>query len=204
MTKPTFIWDFDGTLVDSYPAILESLEATYQHFQIPFDRVAVENYILEKSTGDLLLDLEKNYGVSFEELKKKQSVEQAARDDSIVLMPGAKEVLEWTKQEGIQNFIYTHKGATTESVLQRLGISDYFTEVITSADGFKRKPHSEAIDFLISTYGLAPQSTVYIGDRYLDMALAKIAGIQSLNLNQPSDSSNRKIEHLEEIISLFS
>lgn len=204
MIKKTFIWDFDGTLVDSYPAILESLEVTYQHFDLPFDRVAVEKYILEKSTGDLLLDLEKAYGISFEDLKKKQSLEQAARDDSIVLMPGAIEVLEWARKEEIQNFIYTHKGATTASVLERLGISDYFTEVITSANGFKRKPHPQAIDYLVEKYQLVKGEIVYIGDRKLDMDLAFKAGISSINLTQGENEHNRKIGKLTDIFKFLS
>ncbi|MGQ9411823.1 HAD-IA family hydrolase [Streptococcus pluranimalium] len=203
MTKKIFIWDFDGTLVDSYPAILESLEVTYQHFHLPFDRVAVEKYILDKSTGDLLLDLEKAYGISFEDLKKKQALEQAARDDSIVLMPGTIEVLEWTKKEEIQNFIYTHKGATTASVLKRLGIAAYFTEVITSANGFKRKSHPQAIDYLVEKYQLVKGDIVYIGDRKLDMDLAFKAGISSINLTQGENEHNRKIGKLTDILKFF-
>ncbi|MFU2221433.1 HAD-IA family hydrolase [Streptococcus pluranimalium] len=202
MTKKTFIWDFDGTLVDSYPAILESLEVTYQHFDLPFDRVAVEKYILEKSTGDLLLDLEKAYGISFEALKKKQSLEQAARDDSIVLMAGAIEVLEWARKEEIQNFIYTHKGATTASVLERLGISDYFTEVITSANGFKRKPHPQAIDYLVEKYQLTRTTTTYIGDRSLDMNLAFEADIKSINFKKSEHNCHHTINHLTDIMAI--
>ncbi|MEQ9809278.1 HAD-IA family hydrolase [Streptococcus jiangjianxini] len=203
MAKTTFIWDFDGTLVDSYPAILASLEMTYRAFQIPFDADAVEKYILEKSTGDLLLELERVYHMPFEQLKKKQSMEQAARDDSIVLMPGAREVLEWTRKQGIQNIIYTHKGATTESVLKRLGISDYFIEIITSADGFKRKPHPQAVDYLVEKYHLARASTVYIGDRRIDMDLAFQAGIKSINLTQAENEFNHKIAKLTDIFDVI-
>lgn len=202
MTKTTFIWDFDGTLVDSYPAILESLEVTYRAFQIPFDATHVEKYILEKSTGDLLLELERTHGISFERLKKKQSIEQAARDDSIVLMPGAREILEWTRKQGIQNIIYTHKGVTTESVLKRLGIFDYFTEVVTSANGFKRKPHPQAVDYLMEKYHLTRESTVYIGDRSIDMALAFNAGIKSINLTQAENEFNHRVTKLTDIVDL--
>ncbi|MCK6279534.1 HAD family hydrolase, partial [Streptococcus agalactiae] len=37
MKKLTFIWDLDGTLIDSYVPIMEALEETYRHFGLIFD-----------------------------------------------------------------------------------------------------------------------------------------------------------------------
>ena len=43
---PTFIWDLDGTLLDSYEAILAGIQETYEQFGLPFDRKEVRKYIL--------------------------------------------------------------------------------------------------------------------------------------------------------------
>ncbi len=32
---PTFIWDLDGTLLDSYEAILAGIQETYQEYVLP-------------------------------------------------------------------------------------------------------------------------------------------------------------------------
>ena len=48
----------------------------------------------------------------------------------------------------MMNFIYTHKGITTLEVLKNNGLIDYFDEIITSDNGFKRKPSPEALRYL--------------------------------------------------------
>ena len=40
-----FIWDLDGTLINSYPHTLEALAETYQALRLSFDREAVATYI---------------------------------------------------------------------------------------------------------------------------------------------------------------
>ena len=39
----TFIWDLDGTLIDSYEVFLEALSESFANFNLPFDR-GVEFY----------------------------------------------------------------------------------------------------------------------------------------------------------------
>ena len=49
MTKRAFIWDLDGTLLDSYDAILAGLEETHATYQLPFDRARIKDFILKHS-----------------------------------------------------------------------------------------------------------------------------------------------------------
>ena len=48
MTR-AFIWDLDGTLLDSYDAILAGIEETYTHYGLDFDREVIRAYILQHS-----------------------------------------------------------------------------------------------------------------------------------------------------------
>ncbi|MGT2802450.1 HAD-IA family hydrolase [Streptococcus henryi] len=203
MHKITFIWDFDGTLVESYDAIREVLVLLYEAYQIELDEDFVFDFIIKESVGALLRRLAAEHNLPFEELLRFFNREQEARDHMINLMPHAKEALQFTKEKGIQLFIYTHKGATTGAVLARLGIDQYFTEVITSANGFIRKPHPQGVDYLIEKYDLDKEQTYYIGDRRLDVEVAENSGIQSINLGQPESKINQKIENLSQIIDIF-
>ncbi len=54
MQKTTFIWDLDGTLLDSYEAILSGIEETFGQFSIPYDKEKVREFILKYSVQDLL------------------------------------------------------------------------------------------------------------------------------------------------------
>ena len=76
------------------------------------------------------------------------------KNAQVHLMEGAAEILAWAEEQGIAQFVYTHKGLNAHQISEDLGIHDYFTEIITTANGFERKPHPEGVDYLIEKYGL--------------------------------------------------
>ena len=63
----------------------------------------------------------------------------------------------------------------------------YFEEVLTIEDGFKRKTDPEAINYLIKKYIMNKNNTYYIGDRHLDIDSANNASIKSIFF-KPEDS----------------
>lgn len=201
--KPTFIWDLDGTLLDSYEAILAGIQETYEQFGLPFDHEEVRNFILRYSVKDLLVRDADKYGLDSDELNRVRATSLKEKNTQIPLMAGAREILDWTAEKGIQNFVYTHKSDNAFQVLEDLGVRHHFTEILTSDSAFARKPSPEALLFLIEKYGLDKESTYYIGDRLLDVETAVNAGIQSINLQIDSVEKNRKIADLREIEQLF-
>lgn len=198
--KPTFIWDLDGTLLDSYQAILAGIEETYAQFDIPFDREEIHAFILTYSVKDLLARDAQKYGKDLAQLNQARANSLREKNTAIQLMEGAREVLEWTVQEGIQNFIYTHKSDNAFQVLADLGVDHYFTEILTSDSGFVRKPDPEALLYLIEKYDLDKSTTYYVGDRLLDVETALAAGIGSINLQIDGVEGNIKIESLLQIV----
>ena len=193
----TFIWDLDGTLIDSYEVFLEALSESFANFNLPFDRETVYNFIKGQSVNALL----KEQAVSFQEIKEDFTVNSTAKNEKIKLMAGAKAVLDWTQKEKIQNFIYTHKGKNAYDLLNQLEISPYFLEIVTSENGFKRKPHPEAINYLLEKYKLKPEETYYIGDRILDIEAAHNSGVYSINFLSAKNS--QQINKLTDIIQIF-
>lgn len=191
------IWDLDGTLIDSYPVFLESLEAVFEHHHLPFDQKAVNQTIKKKSVNALL----EQQQVGFELLKHEFTMVSKTKNDKITLMPGAKVVLEWTKQSGVRNFIYTHKGKNAFDLLDQLEISGFFEEVVTSDHGFKRKPDPEGIQYLLQKYHLNRQETYYVGDRSLDIEAAQQALVSSINFIEHPYSI--KIDQLTDLIDYF-
>ena len=203
MTTPTFIWDLDGTLLDSYKAILAGIQETYEQFDIPFDREEVRDFILRYSVKDLLARDADHYGLDSEELNRVRASSLKEKNTQIPLMHGAREILAWTEEQGIQNFVFTHKSDNAFQVLTDLGIIQHFTEILTSDSGFARKPSPEALLYLIDKYQLDKGTTYYVGDRLLDAETAINAGISSINLQIDGLDQNQKINHLLEIKHLF-
>ncbi|WP_174854306.1 HAD-IA family hydrolase [Streptococcus suis] len=196
---PTFIWDLDGTLLDSYEAILAGIQETYEQYELPFNREEVRKYILRYSVKDLLVRDADKYGLDSDELNRVRATSLKEKNTQIPLMTGAAEILDWTAQQGIQNFVYTHKSDNAFQVLEELGIAHHFTEILTSDSGFSRKPSPEALLFLIEKYDLEKENTYYIGDRRLDVETAINAGIHSINLQIDGVEQNWKIVSLLDI-----
>ena len=202
MKKRAFIWDLDGTLLDSYEAILAGLEETFSQFKIPYNKEKVRSYILKYSVQDLLQEVAEERNLDLAELNQARAQSLAEKNAQVVLMPGAREVLAWSQKAGIQQFVYTHKGENTFAILGDLDLLQYFTEILTNQSGFARKPDPEAAVYLLEKYDLDPEETYYIGDRTLDIEFAQNSGIQSINFLESPAVCNRRISQLEDISSL--
>ena len=203
MQKTAFIWDLDGTLLDSYEAILSGIEETFAQFSIPYAKEEVREFILKFSVQDLLEQVAEERDLDAEVLNQVRAQSLSEKNAQVVLMPGAREVLIWADQAGIQQFVYTHKGDNALTILRDLGLECYFTEILTSQSGFARKPSPEAAIYLLDKYQLNPDNTYYIGDRTLDVEFAQNSGIQSINFLESSYEGNQKIQALENIPYIF-
>ena len=203
MQKTAFIWDLDGTLLDSYEAILSGIEETFAQFSIPYDKEQVREFILKYSVQDLLVQVAEERKLDVEMLNQVRAQSLAEKNAQVVLMPGARDVLAWADESGIQQFVYTHKGDNALTILRDLGLESYFTEILTSQSGFARKPSSEAATYLIDKHQLNPDNTYYIGDRTLDVEFAQNSGIQSLNFLESTYEGNHRIQALADISRIF-
>lgn len=132
----TFIWDLDGTLINSYEVILHSLGETFRSFKIPYDLENTRTFILNQSVVELLKQTSKEFNIPYEDLKNFFSERSRSKNSQVMLMDGALEVLKWTKKRGIINFVYTHKSDNALKLLKRLEIKEYFSEIVTSSNGF--------------------------------------------------------------------
>lgn len=204
MTKRAFIWDLDGTLLDSYDAILAGLEETYAYYQLPFDRASIKDYILKHSVQDLLVVVAEEHQLDVTDLNHRRAESLAEKNAQVVLMEGARDVLSWAKDVGIQQFVYTHKGENALVILRDLGLESFFTEILTSQSGFARKPNPEAAIYLMKKYGLEPENTYYIGDRSLDIDFARNSQIQSINFLTSDYEGNHQMKTLRDIPSVLS
>ena len=203
MQETAFIWDLDGTLLDSYEAILSGIEETFGQFDIPYDKEKMRESILKYSVQDLLVQVAEERKLDVEVLNQVRAQSLSEKNAQVVLMPDAREVLEWADQAGIQQFVYTHKGDNAFTILRDLGLESYFTEILTSQSGFARKPSPEAATYLIDKYQLNLDNTYYIGDRTLDVEFAQNSGIQSINFLESTYEGNHRIQALADISHIF-
>ena len=174
------IWDLDGTLIDSYEVIVESICDGLKELNIKHDKSYIANYVQTKSVTSYLKEISQMNNYSTEYLFDLYYKYSNARTLKIKTLPHAKEILECLYNKGIQHFIYTHKNNVTFEILENLDILKYFTKILTIDDGFKRKPDPEAINHLIEEYHLERNEVFYVGDRDLDIESAFNANIKSI------------------------
>ena len=209
MERLAFIWDMDGTLVDSYPAIVPAARETLAAFGVKTEPEEIHREVIATSVGALLERIARERGLDAGALKADFGRRNDSRIQAICPMPHAKDCLEALQQAGHRSFVYTHRGASCESILRQNGLEGYFTEIVTALSGFPRKPAPDAILYLMEKYGLDRGSCFYVGDRSLDIEAAERAGIGSILLldpNSPGTATGREtwvVRNLGEIPGLF-
>ena len=183
----SYIWDLDGTLLDSYPVIIAAAIRAAADAGIHDQESEALCIAKQGMLFTYLNDVAERSGVPFKSLRESYRTYTHEMDDRITLMDGAKETLERLRKAGAVHDVYTHRGTSSEPILERLGILGYFREVVTSAAGFPGKPSGEAIRYLMNKYGMQPEDTWYVGDRSIDVLCAKDAGVRAILL-LPEDS----------------
>ena len=163
-----FVWDFDGTLLDTYPNITGYLQRALRDF----GKDATQTEILEKMLVNIPHAI--NYYSEFyhlPNLRDRYMVYKALEEtDPVTVFPYVKEVLRRVREIGADNYIFTNRGDTIYKMLERAGILNDFTEIITSASpNFKVKPAPDSIIYLMEKYGGTKDNTVMIGDRVCDL-----------------------------------
>ena len=182
-----YIWDLDGTLLDSYEVITSSLRETLAEKGILLPAEDILRETKQTSVTTFLRRMEPEAGAPFPELLRRYREITGERNDRIPAEQGALEALRRLRNRGDRHFVYTHRGASTQGILDRLGMTAFFEEIVTRQNGFAPKPSGEGALYLVQKYGLDPAHTWYVGDRMVDVGCGIDAGIRTV-LYCPADS----------------
>lgn len=142
-----FIWDFDGTLADSYPNLIRYMTLALSDFGIEASSVE----ILEKMMENIPYAIDwysKQYDLP--QLKQRYDYHYIlGKDDPVYAFENVTSVLDWIQQSGRNNYIYTNRGETLMPLLDCMGLTKYFTEIIKAGDPeFEYKPSAKSILYL--------------------------------------------------------
>ena len=180
-----FIWDFDGTLADTYPNLTRYLSLALSDFGIAADRVE----ILEKmmvTVGYAVQWYTEKYNLP--ELSDHYNhYYTLGKSDPAAPFPDVIPVLQEIQAQGGYNYIYTNRGESLEPLLDQMGLRDYFTEIIRNGSPeFEYKPSPRPIFYLMEKYGGTPDNTAMVGDRKCDLESAYQAGCKTIHLLTPA------------------
>ena len=180
-----FIWDFDGTLMDTYPNLTGYLRRALLDFGHDVPTVEILEQMLD-NVGHALRYFSKKYQI-LELTERYDLYYQAGRNDPAELFPGARETLEQIRSMGGINLIFTNRGDSIYPMLDAYEITDVFAEIVnTTHPAFEWKPAPGPITYLMEKHGGTPQTTVMIGDRVCDLEAGWNAGCKTCHLLTPS------------------
>lgn len=175
-----FIWDFDGTIVDTYPVMVLALRQALflQNVEAPDDLLSpiLQHSIRWFVKNHVPPDKQKAVYKTYQQLEHQAQVDPP-------LFEGAKKVLKAQIKHGGQNFLATHRNYSTKEILVKNDLTSYFNDIITSEDGFARKPDPAMLTFLIEKHHLVLSETLMIGDRPIDIVMGDNAHVKTCLFN---------------------
>ena len=174
----TFLFDFDGTILDSRKAIVNVFYELFQKYgdrQLTYEMVDQQfgisfRSILAGLDSHKQAEIVREY---FELLPEEE--ERSAR-----LFPGMKENIRYLKNEGFKLALVTNKEKIlVMRSLKKFEIFDLFDVIVTLDDVEKPKPEAEPIELALRSMKAQKRKSVMIGDSVFDVEAAKNAGIMS-------------------------
>jgi pyrophosphatase PpaX len=171
------LFDLDGTLIDSGPIILASMQhavRTVLGREIPVEElgttiggqgIVAQMTAIDADHADELLDVYKEHNDGLHETLE-------AFDDLLELLPGLR-------AEGRRLGIVTAKRhRTVDLALARFpALASSFEVVVAHEDTERHKPEPDPVLLAVEKLGGSPEEAAYVGDSPFDIGAAKAAGV---------------------------
>jgi len=158
------LWDFDGTLFNTYPA-----------YTSIFKEVMQQDVTTEEVMKQLKISFThavKHFQISEEEYRRIREIEDELPPEQTPPFPGVEKVLQFAEK----NVIMTHKPRKeVNAILAHYGWEGYFADMVAGDDGYPRKPDPASYQYLHEKHRV----DLIIGDRELDILPGKVLGIRT-------------------------
>ena len=186
-TLSAVIFDWDGTLLDSYHA-----DATA--YQEMFRMLGIEWGIAE---------LEKHYSPNWHRVYRAAGIPRRrwAEADRLwrgayehlrpALMPRTRRVLRRLAHDYMLGLVTSGNRARVRGQLQKFGFAQIFRAAVFAEDARQKKPHPAALKLALARLRLRPKECVYVGDSPEDMEMARRAGVRAIAVFGPFPNHRR-------------
>jgi HAD superfamily hydrolase (TIGR01549 family) len=160
------LWDFDGTLFDTYPALVEGF-------------VKLSGQDLERS--EVLKWLKKDSKTAFKHYgidEKRREEYQTFHNYYSKTESRPFEYLEDVLSAVENNIIVTHRDKeSTIFLLEKYHLRKYFKDIVSVEEqGFTRKPHTSSYEYVLKSHHI----DLVVGDRDLDLIPARKLKIKTV------------------------
>jgi phosphoglycolate phosphatase len=202
LPKPkAVIFDWDNTLVDTWPLIHEAIDKT----MVAMGR---EPWGLQKVRDTVHKSMRESFPIIFGDNWEKageiyKNSYRAIHLDKIELLPNAMNLINKLEEQGILQILVSNKiGITLRKEAAKLGIDRKFFSIIGASDAAFDKPSREPVDLALLGSGLDPKKDViwFVGDTIADVECAYNSGCIPVVYGHSGDQISKTIslEFLQE------
>ncbi|MBQ0092900.1 MAG: HAD-IA family hydrolase [Clostridiales bacterium] len=180
-----YLFDLDGTLVDTTEGVIKCIDHALKHFGLPIEDTVPFGYYMRPP---LFESFTKFAGLSEQDARTAIEIYRERYDTlgkkECFVPDGIEEILQGLCGQGKQLAVSTSKLETAAvEVLERFGLAKYFATVSGSDPEEKVSSKEAVIEQALDRLGVTDKSRVLmIGDRKYDILGAKKCGIRSLGL----------------------
>jgi HAD superfamily hydrolase (TIGR01549 family) len=172
------LFDFDGTLLDSFPSHYLGYEVMLRHFGIEMTRELYKKTYTPNwfAMYEALGIPEERYG----EADKLWLAEVARHEQG--LFPGVQSLLARLDEVYQLGLVTAGSGDRVRRDLAAAGIADSFDVIVTADEITRPKPDPQGLQIALRELRLAPEQALYVGDAREDCLMAQAAGVAFIGI----------------------
>ena len=198
------VFDYDDTLVDTFPARVEAMRLTFAEVGLPYNPTEFVETMRGSPFRPAFDDMSAAQGWDLDLMGVYLRHYWGKGPGFVYLFDGVREMLDALKQRSMRMGMLTSKshdilvegrraGAVVEA--QQLGINGHFPHIVGFEDVTHHKPHPEGLERLMAGMGTTPDRTLVVGDSWSDVEVAKNGGCWSClatwGLDDPTEQTSR-------------
>lgn len=184
------VFDLDGTLVDAYQAITESVNVMLKTLGLPLQA----HRTVKRSVGwgvDTLMRCFVPEEKAAEALVLFRAHHDTRLRDNVRLLPGVRTLLPFLRERGCCLAIASNRPTQfCHIILKSAGIDQYFDQVICGDAVKNPKPAPDMVREILKRTRISPKRAVFVGDMSVDVLCARAAGVFSVAV--PTGSCTRR------------
>jgi pyrophosphatase PpaX len=175
-----YLFDLDGTLIDSYDLIL----ASYRHTLLAHQGAALPDRLWLAGLGTPLRHQLRAFASGPDELEDMvdtyRTYNFTHHDRMVRPFPGTRAALTSIRAAGARMALVTSKSRKgADRGLYVCGLDDLFDAIVTADDVTRPKPHPEPVTQALELLGVSAARAVFVGDSPHDMASGRAAGVRT-------------------------
>jgi len=173
-----FIFDLDGTLVDSIPDLTTSVNLLRAEFDLdPVSEDQVRSYVGD-GVGLLVQRALPRKLFSPASRRRFVAIYTEHLTDATFIYPGILDFLE-AHPDKTKAVVTNKPQHLAETLMENLGLTGYFDYIVGAENGFEKKPHPAMVNRAVDLLAIDPATAVMFGDHHVDLRAARAAGVAS-------------------------